>query len=159
MSFDLASFSLLDMLQCGKGIRAAAADAASADEAASRIVDYLYSELRSESAAAQRPALVRFYKTQPFGSLEPRLRAFALSKMGASPAKPEMRCLTLLATAGQKPEWCEPDGELFAVVIFARGPIPADSASRFRNIALDVKAVIHPFARPDVTYRPGDLPD
>ncbi|MGI9045000.1 MAG: hypothetical protein ACR2GK_12885 [Gemmatimonadaceae bacterium] len=249
MPFDLASFSLLDMLQCGKGIRSAAADTASIDEAASGIVGYLYSELRSESAAAQRPALVRFYKTQPFGSLEPRLKAFALSKMGAGKAQSDMRCLTLLATAGQEPEWCDPrlsvdhqaiplpsesivedapmiaqlirelgmdiadvvspdpaliperagrtynvfhvpealgspyipvqaefverygirsvigfggllpDGELFAVVIFARGPIPADSASRFRNIALDVKAVIHPFARPEVTYRPGDLPD
>lgn len=249
MSFDLGSLSLLDMLQCGKGIRAAAADAESIDEAASEIVDYLYEELRNESAATRRPALVRFYKTQPFGSLEPRLKTFALSKLGKSSAPPDMRCLTLLATAGLEPEWCDPrqsvdhqaiplpsesivedapmiaqlirelglaisdvvspdpslipekagrsynvfhipeaagspyipaqaefverfgirsvvgfggllpDGELFAVIIFARGHIPEDSASRFRNIALDVKAVIHPFARPVVTYRPADLPD
>ncbi len=38
------------------------------------------------------------------------------------------------------------DGDLFAVIMFARGPIPVDSAARFRNIALDVKAVIHPFS-------------
>ncbi len=38
------------------------------------------------------------------------------------------------------------DGELFAVIMFSRGPIPAESAARFRNIALDVKAVIHPFS-------------
>lgn len=249
MPFDLERFSLLDMLQCGKGIRAAAEDAESLGEAASGIVGYLYGELRSESAAAQRPALVRFYKTEPFGSLEPRLQAFALAKLGAAAAAPEMRCLTLLATAGREPEWCDPrqsvdhqaiplpsesivenapmiaqlirelgiaisdvvspdpsfirekarktynvfhipeaagspyipaqaefverygissvigfggllpDGELFAIIIFARGPIPAESATRFRNIALDVKAVIHPFARPEVSYRPGDPAD
>ncbi|MGK2963584.1 MAG: hypothetical protein ACSLFK_15805 [Gemmatimonadaceae bacterium] len=249
MPFDLSTFSLLDTLQCGRGIRAAAAHAESIDEAASGIVGYLYSELRNESAAAQRPALVRFYKTQTFGSLEPRLKSFALSKLGRSTVQSDVRCLTLLATAGQEPEWCDPrqsvdhqaiplpsesivenapmiaqlirelglaisdivspdpslipekagrtynvfhvpealgspyipaqaefverygirsvigfggllpDGELFAVIIFARGPIPEDSASRFRNIALDVKAVIHPFARPEVAYRPGDLPD
>ena len=43
------------------------------------------------------------------------------------------------------------DGELFAVIMFSRDPIPADSAGRFRNIALDVKAAIHPFARPAVS--------
>ncbi len=249
MPFDLERFSLLDMLQCGKGIRVAAAEAESLGDAASRIVAYLYDELRSESAAVQRPALVRFYKTEPFGSLEPRLQTFALSRMGGATAEQEMRCLTLMATAGQEPQWCDPrqsvdhqaiplpsvsivedapmiaqlirelglaisdvvspdpslireragrtynvfhvpeaagspyipaqtefvdrygissvigfggllpDGELFAVIIFARGPIPAESASRFRNIALDVKAVIHPFARPEVTYRPADPPD
>ncbi len=38
------------------------------------------------------------------------------------------------------------DGDLFAVIMFARGPITTESAARFRNIALDVKAVMHPFA-------------
>lgn len=45
------------------------------------------------------------------------------------------------------------DGEFFAVILFSRGRIPADSAARFRNIALDVKAAIHAFARPAVSYR------
>jgi len=37
-------------------------------------------------------------------------------------------------------------GDLFATVMLARGSIPADAALRFRSIALDVKAAVHPFA-------------
>ena len=35
-------------------------------------------------------------------------------------------------------------GEMFAVVLFSRVPIPPAGAGRFRNIALEVKAVLHP---------------
>ncbi len=35
-------------------------------------------------------------------------------------------------------------GDMFAIVMFARGAISHESALRFRNIALDVKAAIHP---------------
>jgi hypothetical protein len=38
-------------------------------------------------------------------------------------------------------------GEMFAVVIFSRAAIPPAVASRFRNIALEVKAVLHPVER------------
>jgi hypothetical protein len=38
-------------------------------------------------------------------------------------------------------------GEMFAVVIFSRVVIPAAIANRFRNIALEVKAVLHPIER------------
>jgi hypothetical protein len=38
-------------------------------------------------------------------------------------------------------------GEMFAVVLFSRVPIPPAAANRFRNIALEVKAVLHPVER------------
>ncbi|HJU67397.1 MAG TPA: hypothetical protein VJ650_04045 [Gemmatimonadaceae bacterium] len=38
-------------------------------------------------------------------------------------------------------------GEMFAVVIFSRVAIPPAVANRFRNIALEVKAVLHPIER------------
>jgi hypothetical protein len=38
-------------------------------------------------------------------------------------------------------------GEMFAVVMFSRVPIPPAAANRFRNIALEVKAVLHPIER------------
>lgn len=38
-------------------------------------------------------------------------------------------------------------GEMFAVVLFSRVPISPDAASRFRNIALEVKAVLHPIEK------------
>ncbi|MGQ0712534.1 MAG: hypothetical protein ACT4PJ_02250 [Gemmatimonadaceae bacterium] len=38
-------------------------------------------------------------------------------------------------------------GEMFAVVMFSRVPVPYAAAVRFRNIALEVKAVAHPVER------------
>jgi two-component system, NtrC family, sensor kinase len=38
-------------------------------------------------------------------------------------------------------------GEMFAVVLFSRVPITPAVANRFRNIALEVKAVMHPIER------------
>ena len=38
-------------------------------------------------------------------------------------------------------------GDMFAVVIFSRVAIPSVVANRFRNIALEVKAVLHPIER------------
>ncbi|MEO5588999.1 MAG: hypothetical protein ABIS03_05380 [Gemmatimonadaceae bacterium] len=38
------------------------------------------------------------------------------------------------------------DGELFAVVMFTTVPVPPAAAGRFRNIALDVKAITYPLA-------------
>jgi hypothetical protein len=38
-------------------------------------------------------------------------------------------------------------GEMFAVVMFSRVPILPGVANRFRNVALEVKAVLHPIER------------
>jgi hypothetical protein len=233
MNFDLSDFSLIDMLQCGRGIRQSAAEATTVPEAAQAIVEYLYEECGHPSAA-RSCALIRFYKTYEFGGLDSRLQRFATKQLGDVRPAAGMKCLTLVASIGQEPSWCDPvqsvghqtiplpsaqivegapmisqliremgldiadvvspdeslvqesagktynvfhveralgsphipaqedfvkrysvqsvlgfgglvgQGEFFAVIMFARGPIPASSAARFRNIALDVKAVIHP---------------
>jgi two-component system, NtrC family, sensor kinase len=36
-------------------------------------------------------------------------------------------------------------GDLFAIILFSRSPVSADTADRFRTIALDVKSVVLPF--------------
>jgi hypothetical protein len=41
-----------------------------------------------------------------------------------------------------------PSGDLFALVLFSRVRVPTEAASRFKSIALDVKAILHPLARP-----------
>lgn len=45
-----------------------------------------------------------------------------------------------------------PTGEFFAIVMFSRVSIPGDAAGRFRNVALDAKAILHEFSlRPGLT--------
>lgn len=240
MRFDLSKFSLVDMLQCGRGVRASAAQAQTVREAAQSIVEFLYREC-GHPEAARACALIRFYKTYRFADLDPRLQSFAAKQMTRNEPTAQMKCLTLLASMGQEAEWCDPrqsvghqaiplpstqiveeapmiaqliremgldiadvitpntaflhdrvgksynvfhvenalgsphipaqhefverygvrsvlgfggllvGGDLFAVIMFSRGLIPTESAARFRNIALDVKAVVHPLALVEYT--------
>jgi hypothetical protein len=48
---------------------------------------------------------VRFYKTHPFGALEPDQQRFAAAQLGTIPPRDDMRCLTLIATIGDEAEW------------------------------------------------------
>ena len=240
MPFDLGHFSLVDMLQCGRAVRQAAASSKSMEDAARAVVNYFYEECVTAASEPHRCVLIRFYKTVRYVELDSDRQEFARGLFGSGTPRPDMKCLTLLATIGEEPEWRDPrqsvghravplpsvqmveqapmisqlikemgleirdvlapdptfihqsagktynvfhvpvaagspyipaqagfvekygvqsvvgfggllgDGELFAVIMFSRDPIPVDSAARFRNIALDVKAAIHPFARPAV---------
>jgi hypothetical protein len=52
--------------------------------------------------------LVRFFKTHTYEDLDVELRRFA-ADMLHDPPKPGLRCLTLLATAGDEPAWNSPE--------------------------------------------------
>ncbi|HWE44187.1 MAG TPA: hypothetical protein VG432_16925 [Gemmatimonadaceae bacterium] len=113
MPTDLKSFGLTEMLRCSVALRHAASGAGSMEDAAKRICRYLYAEFGAMSTAAGASgrmgggdcALVRLYKTHPYSGLDPSLRRFADKALGATKAKPEMRCLTLLGSAGDEPGW------------------------------------------------------
>lgn len=241
MPYDLKTFSLGDMLRFGPALREAAEKTATMQDAANRIVRHLYDECIDAESGRKACALVRFYKTHPFRGLEPGLRRFAQRSLGKSRPDPNLKCLTLLATAGDRPEWNMPrtsrqhrtiplasekmieqapmiaqllkqfglevrdlvapsrellrqeladrtynvfhveqalgspyipaqeefvkpyeirsvlgfggtlrTGDLFAVIMFSRVHIPESSATRFRNIALDVKASVFEMGEDEV---------
>jgi two-component system, NtrC family, sensor kinase len=75
------------------------------ESVADRIVKYLYTHLLDLKTESRACALVRFYKTHPYGALEPALQAFAQRSAGDVPLAETVACLTLLATAGDLPEW------------------------------------------------------
>ena len=103
---DLRSFSLDALDPLADFIRSVGAQARSGEDAAQRIVTYLYEHLRDGQTGDAACPLVRLYKTHPYGSLEPDLQEFAAALLpdGAAPAD-DVRCLTLLGTAGDLPEW------------------------------------------------------
>jgi len=113
MPTDLKSFGLTEMLRCSVALRRAAAGAPTMEDAAQRICRYLYSEFGAMSSAAGASerigggdcALVWLYKTHLYAGLEPALRRFADRALGKGSASPGLRCLTLLATAGDEPAW------------------------------------------------------
>jgi hypothetical protein len=93
-------------------------------------------------------ALVRLYKTHAYSELTPDLQQFAERMLGHKTQSPEMKCLTLLATAGEKAEWNSRERSLAHQAI----PLPtADFVSKIPMIArlisqfgLEIDAVIRP---------------
>jgi hypothetical protein len=107
MTFDITNFSIGDMLRCGPGVRSAADGATSMEEAAQKVSGYLYESLVDGSTGERACVMVRFYKTHRYAELPPDLQRFADRQMGdGATADRTMRCLTLLATIGDRQEWC-----------------------------------------------------
>lgn len=105
-TFDVRDLTVGSMLRMGLAIRRAVKPATSLEGAAGSIVRYLY-QYSLDSATGERScALVRFYATQRFADLPSELRPLAVAALGsgATPS-PSLRCLTLMATAGDEPEW------------------------------------------------------
>jgi hypothetical protein len=104
MPYDLTTFDLGDMLKCSPRLREAATGAPTFELAAQRVCRFLYDELR-DAKGERQCALVRCYKTNAFGSLEPDLQDFARRVMGFRQPWSTMKCLTLMATVGQTAAW------------------------------------------------------
>jgi hypothetical protein len=100
---DRVSFSRLAAVTISANVREVAAGARSMEEAAGRIIRYLYDHILDERGN-RYCTLVRLFKTHRYDHLEPELARVARSAGGPEPA-PETRCLVLLATAGQEPAW------------------------------------------------------
>ena len=107
MTFDIANFSVPNMLRCSREIRQSASSCGTMEEAANSVVRYLYDAFVDPQSGERACALVRFYKTHAYGLLEPDTRQFARRLLGATAADDSMKCLTLLATIGDEKAWCD----------------------------------------------------
>lgn len=105
MSSDLTAFGLTEMLRCSLGVRTAAAGADTVEGAAQQVVRYFRDALRSARDGTPQCVLARLYKTHAYAALDAPLRAFADRLLGDMPPPPALRCLCLLATAGDEPAW------------------------------------------------------
>ena len=147
MSFSLAHFGLKEMLRCGLDLRKGTADAATLEELAQGVVRYLYDSCRTP-AGSRECVLARFYKTHAYGELPAELQTFARGVLGGAEPTPDLQCLTLLATAGDKPGWNARQAShghqaipLPSVQIVEQAPMIAEL---IRAMGLDVRAVVAP---------------
>src|SRR3989339_683771 len=97
VTYDLTNFTIRDMTECGKVLRTIGKGAKSMEEAANRIVHYLYDNLIDGQSGNRACALVRFFKTHTYEKLDPELQSYSRNMLGNNPVLPEMKCLTLLA--------------------------------------------------------------
>ena len=105
MSYRLATLGLSDMTRLGAALRGLGAGATSMEEVAERVVGLLYNDLTETTNDAPACVLVRFYTTVPYESLDAGLREFGAKLMADQQLQPTTRCLTLLATRGERPAW------------------------------------------------------
>ena len=148
--YDLERFGISEMLRCGREVREAASGAERMETAATAIVRYFHGVFRAPGDGERQCVLARFYKTHPYASLEPDLQRFADRALGGRPTDREMRCLTLLGTAGEEDAWCDRRRSrghraipLVSEEMIEQAPM---IAQLLRQFGLDVREVARPGA-------------
>lgn len=106
--FSIETFSLQDMTELSAEIRELGSGARTQESVADRIVKHLYDGFTLKKSNEKAFALARFFISMPFRDLEPPLKRFVESRrVEHEDIRPDTRCLTLLASHGEKPEWCD----------------------------------------------------
>lgn len=103
--YDLTNFTNDDMYKCAIALRNTNSGAKSLEEVANRIVRYLYENCIDQQTGKPACALVRFFKIHPYGELGGELQASAREIVKGRSIMNANKCLTLLATAGDEPQW------------------------------------------------------
>lgn len=104
-TYDLADFGHEAMTECGAALRALGEGAATMEEAARRIVVHFHEGFRERVTGDRQLVLARLFCTLPYRDLDERLKDEARHLLAGERPRRGTRCLTLLATAGEAPEW------------------------------------------------------
>jgi hypothetical protein len=104
MPVDITSFGLAEKLRFGIDIRRLIDASDTFEAAADRVCGYFLAELTGPGGDPAC-ALVRCYKTHSYGDLEPELQEFVKAKFSGESPRLSMKCLTLMATAGEERAW------------------------------------------------------
>jgi hypothetical protein len=146
--YDLKSFGLQEMIESGKELRRSASGASSMQQAANRVVDLFYDCFRMGETGESCCALVRCFKTHPLGGLPVAIQRVAGAILADPDPPPAMRCLVLLASRGDQPEWNSPElSAAHRVIPLPSARIVAQAPMIARLIVqmgLEIKDVVHP---------------
>jgi hypothetical protein len=139
---------LPEMLRCSSGLTRTMRGAPTMESAARNACRFLYDEL-IDLKNARACALVRCYKTHPYSDLPAELQRFARAQLSPRVVpSPDMRCLTLIGTAGDERDWNDRAASKGHQAI----PMPsADAVSQapmvaelIRAFGIDIEAAIAP---------------
>jgi PAS domain S-box-containing protein len=149
---DLAKFDLNDMIECGRAVRKAGEAASSMEEAADEIIQLLRrTRVDGQTGEANCP-LVRCFKTHPLSQLPPDLEQIAQGSLSDKISlRPDLPCLTLLATVGDEEPWNDRRSSrghaaipLESVEMVERAPM---IASLLRQMGLKIETALNPDSR------------
>jgi hypothetical protein len=145
----LDTFSFSDMMNLRADLRGAfeGGEPSTMEEAAQRLAVLLRTRLLDEGGQPAC-ALVRIYKTHPFGDLDAELQAFARAIEPEADRVAGLRCLVLIATVGDQPAWNSrhmSQGHR-AIPLTSEAAVSAAPmiAQLIQQLGLDVKSVLKP---------------
>jgi len=150
MPYELGRFGVTEMMLCRGQLRGLFDDdPGSVTAAAQRVVEFFYRDL-VDATGTPACALVRFFKTERFAALDAEQQEFALKAAGSATLEDDVRCLTLLATIGDEPEWSSPEQSrghraipLTSVEMVEQAPM---IAQLIEQLGLSVSTVVRPEA-------------
>ena len=123
-AYDVARMNPQEAVRLSSDLQRVAEEPTDLDGAANAIVRHLHRAFRDPAGDARSCALVRFYRTQPMGLLSAEEAVFASSLGGDAELDPSVKCLQLVATAGEDPRWNSPADSRGHRVI----PLPGEAA-------------------------------
>ncbi|MDP8935922.1 MAG: histidine kinase [Cyanobacteriota bacterium] len=103
--YDVTLFTPQDMAKCSLVLRQLGRNTASMEASSQKIVNYIYQHFCDSQTGENTCALVRLFKTHPYGELEDSLQQSARRLMNGNSPAADMKCWTLLAAAGTEPQW------------------------------------------------------
>jgi len=103
--YDLTEFNFRDLSECGLMLRQLGKNAQSMEAASNVIIKYLYENLVNRKTQEKSCVLIRLFKTHSYGKLTPQLQKYVQNILKKTEINHDLKCLILLATAGEKPEW------------------------------------------------------
>lgn len=103
--YDIQKMTLRDMSECGLALRRLGDDALSMEEVSNNIIKYLYQNFVDSYSGEKLSVLIRFFKTHSYRELTPDLQEYVSGILSDRIVPDNLKCLTLLATAGELPEW------------------------------------------------------
>ncbi|HEU4522090.1 MAG TPA: hypothetical protein VFT12_08810, partial [Thermoanaerobaculia bacterium] len=140
-----------EMMRCRADIRELFEDApATLGEAAERVVRYFY-ERFTDDDGKPACALVRLFKTHPYNGLDRELKTFADRALPPGERTDGIRCLVLLATAGDEARWNSPaESEGHRAIPLASERMVNEApmiAQLIRQLGVDMSTVLRPDSR------------
>src|SRR5689334_19546569 len=103
--YDLASFGLSEATLAGVHLRKIGDRVATLEDASQEVARFFHDEFRDGVTGDSAFVLARCYQTMPLGELSPELVRCARGVFPNQQFDDRTRCLTLLGTFGDQPEW------------------------------------------------------
>ncbi len=146
--YDFNCLKMSDIVQCGIAVRALGKTSESMEDAANKFVEYFFTNFVDKETGEKSCAQVRLFKTHDADKLPEDLQLFAGKLLQEKPDNPAFKCLTLLATTGQKKEWHDRKLSKGHQAI----PLPSEEVinripmmrNLIKQMGLDVKTVVSP---------------